>query len=100
MLGQGLKYSLYLGGATLTGSLLYLQYINSQVGSIEIDRTAMTKYYTDPAKQFNMTESEVTNMYYWLLVDVSMMRVLTYGSYVTSCAKINKKIIDYSIKNY
>lgn len=38
MLGQGVKYSLYLGTATLTGSALYLQYINGQLGGIEIDR--------------------------------------------------------------
>jgi hypothetical protein len=38
MLGQGIKFSLYLGGATLTGSALYLQYVNSQLGAIDLDR--------------------------------------------------------------
>jgi hypothetical protein len=100
MLGAGIKYSLYLGGATLVGSLTYLQYVNYNLGSIDIDREAMVIYYTDKSNNFNFSESEAKNMYYWLLLDVSMMRVLTYSSYTTSCAKIIKKIIDQSLKNY
>lgn len=55
MLGAGLKYSLYLGGFTLVGSATYLQYINHQLGSIDIDREAMVKYYIDNSKQFNVS---------------------------------------------
>ncbi len=39
-------------------------------------------------------------MYYWLLIDISIMRVLTYHSYAKNCEKINKKIVDFSLKNY
>lgn len=42
---QGVKYSLYLGGATAATSLAYLQYINYKIGSIEIDRDALIKFY-------------------------------------------------------
>jgi hypothetical protein len=100
MLGQGIKYSLYLGGATLTGSALYLQYVNSQLGSIDIDREAMTKYYSEHSKEFNVNEREARNMYYWLLIDISIMRVLTYSAYSTSCNKINRRIVDQTLKNY
>jgi hypothetical protein len=100
MIGQGIKYSLYLGGATLTASALYLQYVNSQLGGIDIDREGMMKYYSEHSKQFNMSESEVRNMYYWLLFDIATMRILTFSSYSTSCAKINRRIVDNSLKNY
>jgi hypothetical protein len=100
MLGQGVKVAAYLGGATLAGSLAYLQYINYKLGGIDIDREAMVKYYTDNAKHFKVSETEASNMYYWLILDISFMRVLTYGSYTSYCEKIAKRIIDHSLKNY
>ena len=97
---QGIKYSLYFGLATFTGSLFYLQYINYKIGNIEIDRQAMIKYYTDEKKQWKVSQSQAENMYYWLLIDISIMRVLTYHSYAKNCEKINKKIVDFTLKNY
>lgn len=100
MVKQGVKISLYMGGATLLGSLAYLQYINYQLGGIDIDRDAIVKYYTDNSKQFNVTESEAKNMYFWLLLDISMMRIFTYNAYTNSCARLNKRIVDPSLRNY
>lgn len=100
ILGQGVKYSLYIGGATLTGSLIYLQYISYRIGGIDLDRATIVKYYSDNSKQFRMSESEAGNMYYWLFLDIAMMRVFTYNSYTTSCSKLNRRIVEYTLKNY
>lgn len=100
MLGQGIKYSLYLGGATITASAIYLQYVNSQLGSIDVDRESVTNYYAKHSKEFNVSESEARNMYYWLVMDIYFMRVLTFSSYSTFCSKINRRIVDQTLKNY
>ena len=47
VLGQGIKYSLYLGLATLSGSFLYLQYINAQLGGIDVNKEELIRFYTD-----------------------------------------------------
>jgi hypothetical protein len=39
-------------------------------------------------------------MYYWLLFDISAMRVLTFSRYQTYCHKLKEKIIDPAINNY
>lgn len=57
ILGQGIKLSLYLGLSTFAGSLIYLQYVNYRIGSIDIDRKAMIKYYTDETKQWKVSQS-------------------------------------------
>jgi hypothetical protein len=45
LLGSGLKYAGYLTLGTTAIAFGYLQYINSQIGPIEIDRQLSTKYY-------------------------------------------------------
>lgn len=42
---KGLKISLYLGVFTVSSSLLYLQYINAQIGKIDIDPDITAKHY-------------------------------------------------------
>ena len=42
---QGLKISLYLGAFTISSSFAYLQYINSQIGKINIDPVVTAKHY-------------------------------------------------------
>ena len=93
LLLQGAKYSLYLGGATVVSSLTYLQYINLQIGSIEIDKDALVKFYGSDDNGYKMDEKEAANMYYWLWLDISLMRLFTYSSYSSYCAKLNQKIL-------
>jgi hypothetical protein len=38
LIAGGMKYALYMGTATATVGLGYLFYINSKIGSIEIDK--------------------------------------------------------------
>lgn len=45
LLFSGVKYALYMGTITATGSLGYLFYINSKIGSIDIDKEITTKFY-------------------------------------------------------
>lgn len=54
--GQGIKYTLYLGGVITASSLTYLQYINYKIGSIDIDREAIVKYYGGDSGQYKMSE--------------------------------------------
>jgi len=44
---KGLKFALYLGTFTLTGSFVYLQYINSKIGKIDIDSEITSKHYIE-----------------------------------------------------
>jgi hypothetical protein len=36
---------------------------------------------------------EATQMYYWLLWDIAIMRVLTYNNYSNYCDRLNRKIV-------
>ena len=45
ILGKGLKYISYVGVASLTLSFGYLQYVNSQVGPIDLNKELLVKYY-------------------------------------------------------
>ena len=90
---QGFKYSLYLTGATTATSLVYLQYINYKIGSIELDKDALVNFYSSSDNQYKMNVNEASNMYYWLWLDISIMRLFTYSSYSSYCEKLNKKIL-------
>lgn len=86
-----------MGLFTAASSVAYLQYINSQIGEIDLDPVQTKKYYFEVLK---MSQSEASRMYYWLYFDIGLMRVFTYHNYSTYCDKINKKIIDTTLKNY
>jgi len=42
---KGLKIALYFGAFTLSSSFIYLQYINSKIGKIDIDPVITAKHY-------------------------------------------------------
>ena len=50
LFGKGLKYAGYLFGTTASLGLCYLQFVNSQVGPIDIDKQAFIKHYMDVGK--------------------------------------------------
>ena len=50
IIGKGLKYAAITFSGGLTLSLGYLQFINYQVGSIEIDRQDLVKFYMEKEK--------------------------------------------------
>lgn len=87
---HGVKYAVYLGGATVVGGFGYLTYINSRIGGIDVDKEITTKYYNE---KMGIEMGEATQMYYWLLWDIAIMRVLTYNSYSNYCDRLNRKII-------
>lgn len=39
-------------------------------------------------------------MYYWLLYDIALMRILTYSGYSSYCQRLNKKIVSPLISSY
>jgi len=82
LLLSSVKYAAYLGSITMVGGAAFLGYINSKIGGIEINKDETTKYYHET---LGMDKGEAARMYYWLLWDIGMMRVLTYGSYTTYC---------------
>ncbi len=90
---QGVKYCLYLGGVITATSLTYLQYINYKIGSIEIDKDAVIKYYGGEDSKYKMGQNEAANMCYWLWLDISLMRLFTYSSYSSYCEKLSQKIL-------
>lgn len=50
LLLKSLKYAGILTGVTAAGAYGYLQYINSVIGPIEIDREVSTKFYQEEYK--------------------------------------------------
>lgn len=39
-------------------------------------------------------------MYYWVIFDIAMMRILTYGKYSSYCDRLDKKIVTPLLKRY
>lgn len=39
-------------------------------------------------------------MYYWVMFDIAMMRILTYHAYSSYCDKMNRKIVTPALKRY
>ena len=39
-------------------------------------------------------------MYYWVMFDIAMMRILTYQSYSSYCDKLNRRIVTPALKRY
>ena len=89
-LGSGLKYAAYLGLGSVAVGFGYLQYINSQIGPIDVNRDETTKFYMS---QYKMDSKEANRMYYWMMYDIALMRIFTYFSYSSYCQKLNKKIV-------
>lgn len=50
LLATSAKYAGILVAGTATVGLTYLQYINSQVGPIDIDKQRFMKYHTEESK--------------------------------------------------
>ena len=50
ILGKGLKYISIVGAASLALSFGYLQYVNSQVGPIDVNKEFLVKYYIEHEK--------------------------------------------------
>ena len=39
-------------------------------------------------------------MYYWILYDIALMRIMTYNTYSSYCDRLIRKIINPILKNY
>lgn len=39
-------------------------------------------------------------MYYWVLFDISFMRILTYHTFSTYCQKLQRRIVKPSLAKY
>ena len=50
MAGKGLKYIAYVGVGSFSLSMVYLKYINSQVGEIYTNKDILVKYYMEHEK--------------------------------------------------
>ena len=50
MAGKGLKYMAYVGVGSFSLSMVYLKYINSQVGEIYTNKDILVKYYMEHEK--------------------------------------------------
>ena len=97
LLKKGLKITIgtFFG---ITGfSLAYLQYINSQIGPLNLEKDAAIKHYKE---KMNMNDREATKTYYWVLLKIAEARLFGYYSYSYYCRHLNKKIINFSIQNY
>jgi hypothetical protein len=83
MVKKGLKIGAYSTiGFSITG-FAYLQYVNSIIGPISIDKNEALSYYKQDMK---MSEGESERTYYWLLFRISLSRILRFHSYQSTCS--------------
>ena len=93
----GLKYtSITLGFGSLFG-FGYLQYVNSILGPVDIDKADALSFYKEHHK---MTDSEASRTYYWVLFHICFARISNFSHYQSYCKKLNNKIVDPPPNNY
>jgi hypothetical protein len=96
-LKKGLAWgSLIILGGSITGGA-YLWHINSIIGPINIEKDNAISYYMNDLK---MTKNKAYQTYYWVIFNIAIARITTFGTYQKICEKLNKKIFVYSIENY
>lgn len=75
----------------------YLQYINSIIGPLHVDKQNAIEFYKT---HHQMPENKAALTYYWVVYKISEARVLGFHNYSSYCQKLNNKIIQYSLQNY
>jgi hypothetical protein len=75
----------------------YLQYINSVIGSISLNKEEAIAFYKE---KYQYSEKQAKATYYYALWNLSIARILEYHTYVGYCDRLNRKIISYSLQNY
>jgi hypothetical protein len=84
-------------GASTTMGYVYLQYVNSQIGPIDLDHDEAINFYK---VKYQLTGAKAEATYYYALWNISLARVLSYRSYSWYCSKLDRNIINYSLDNY
>jgi hypothetical protein len=97
LLKQGLKYSFYCSTALAVSGYAYLQYVNSVLGPISIDKQNALDFYKDYHK---MDEAEAVRTYYWILAHISLARIMSFRAYQQNCKSLNAKIVQPLLDNY
>lgn len=89
-LRSGLKYSFYFTTTLVAGSFAYLQYVNSVLGSVNIDKQTALDYYKE---EHRMGDAEATRTYYWVLFHISLARIMSFNAYKNYCERFTTKIL-------
>jgi hypothetical protein len=93
----GLKYSFYCSSAIAAGSYAYLQYVNSVIGPIKVDKQTALDFYRE---EHRMGDDEAMRTYYWVIFHISLARITNFSSYKAYCEKFSSKILEPTLNNY
>jgi hypothetical protein len=97
LIKKGLKYSFYCTTALTVTGYAYLQYVNSALGPINIDKQMALDFYK---QQHKMGDAEATRTYYWVFFHISLARIMSFGTYKRACDRLATKIVEPTLANY